>query len=83
METVVEKVPTWALCYIINGDATGLTEDDIAQIQDFFDSYRKGGMEIQIVSPHEGNEGYFTHVPAFGLPSEVVDCDILYTNIEI
>lgn len=25
----IEKIPTWALCYIINGDPTGLSDEDI------------------------------------------------------
>ena len=26
MNTSIEKIPTWSLCYLINDDATGLTE---------------------------------------------------------
>ena len=26
MNRSIEAIPTWALCYIINGDASGLTE---------------------------------------------------------
>lgn len=32
METGVEKVPTYALCYLVNGDATGLTEQEVNEI---------------------------------------------------
>lgn len=32
MEFFIEPIPTWALCYLINGDPTGLTDDEIAMI---------------------------------------------------
>ena len=48
MNKTTEKIPTWSLGYIINGDATGLT-----------------------------------HHPLFGLPTEVEDCEILYTDDNI
>ena len=32
METGVEKVPTYALGYLVNGDATGLTEQEVNEI---------------------------------------------------
>lgn len=31
----IEKIPTWALCYIINGDPTGLSDEDIKMIDGF------------------------------------------------
>ena len=30
----IEKVPTWALCYIINGDPTGLSDEDIKMVDE-------------------------------------------------
>ena len=29
MNRSIEAIPTWALCYIINGDASGLTDEEI------------------------------------------------------
>lgn len=82
MEKVVERIPSWALCYIVNGDPEGLTNEDLAQVQGFYDSYRKAGYQIEIISPHEDDEGYFSRYPAFGLPGDVIDCDVLYTSIK-
>lgn len=31
----IEKIPTWALCYIINGDPTGLSDEDIKMVDGF------------------------------------------------
>lgn len=82
MEKVVERIPNWALCYIEYGDKTGLTDEDIKNVDAFYESYRKGGMEIQGIYPvkddHNNFEAYFSHCPAFGLPCDVVDCDVMY-----
>lgn len=82
MKKVVERIPDWALCYIEYGDKTGLTDDDIKKVDDFYESYRKGGMEIQGIYPvrdeNEDYEAYFSRYPAFGLACNVVDCDVLY-----
>lgn len=32
MNKTTEKIPTWSLCYLINGDPTGLTDDEIRMI---------------------------------------------------
>ena len=29
MEFIIEKIPTWALCYFVNDYATGLTDEEI------------------------------------------------------
>ena len=28
MHKTTERIPTWSLCYLINGDASGLTEEE-------------------------------------------------------
>ena len=63
MEKTIEKIPTWSLCYLVNGDASGLTEEELQTIDRWYKD-----MGVQVVSP----------CPAFGLPTEVVDCDIFY-----
>lgn len=32
MNKTTEKIPTWSLGYIINGDATALTDDEVLTI---------------------------------------------------
>lgn len=75
----VEKIPTWSIGYIINGDSTGLTEDEIRMIDNWLNEW-----QVEIVSPITGGQGnaqpYFSHCPLFGLPAEVEECDIIYTN---
>ena len=59
------------------GDASSLTDEEIGVIDTWIHNW-----QVQIVSPVTTEEGdlepYFSSHPLFGLPSEVVDCDILY-----
>ena len=79
MNKTTEMIPTWSLCYLINGDATGLTDDEIRMIDKWMNDW-----QVQIISPLTDEEGnaqpYFSRYPLFGLPAEVEDCDILYLN---
>ena len=51
MNKTTEKIPTWSLCYLINGDATGLTEDEINMIDQWTSDW-----QVQIVSPFTDEE---------------------------
>lgn len=77
MEKTIEKIPTLSLCYLVNGDASGLTEEELQTIDRWYKD-----MGVQVVSPVMDSEcnlqPYFSPCPAFGLPTEVVDCDIFY-----
>lgn len=79
MNRTTEKIPTWSLAYIINSDATALTDDEVQTIDRWMKQW-----QVQDVSPLTDKEGnalpYFTHYPLFGLPTEVEDCEILYLN---
>ena len=76
MELTTEPIPTWALCYLINGDPTGLTDEEIAMVDKWYELNK-----VEIVSTASDQEGecypYFTHFPAFGLPTEVIDCNVV------
>lgn len=71
-ETFRLEIPTWSLCYIINGDAEGLESDEIEMIDNFLKVNKVG-----IVSPDSDFEEYFSWRPFFGEPCEVVDCDVI------
>lgn len=69
MERTIEKIPTWAISAIINDDRTGLTDDDEKVIDEWFET---SGYDY-ICAPN-GN-AYFDPFPAFGLASDVYDCE--------
>lgn len=62
MNRSIEAIPTWALCYIINGDASGLTDEEIRMVDE---AIRKNNIEI--VSPRYNEdmctEPYFSRYP--------------------
>ena len=68
-----EPIPTWALCYIINGDATGLTDEEIVMV----DSWVKDS-GYEIITPCEDEKGEFFNsfcsCPAFGAPCDCTEC---------
>ena len=76
-EMYVERIPTWALCYLVNDDPSGLSEEDIRMVDEFVNKNN-----VSIVDPVRTNEDgdfheYFSHYPAFGLGTDVVDCNIV------
>ena len=70
-ETYICKIPTWALNYLVNADAEGLTDEDFALVCAW---ERKWDKPISISA--SGNP-YFSNSPAFGLPCDVEDCEVL------
>ena len=70
------KIPTWALCYLINGDDSGLEAEDKKLVDDWVEKTREGG-RIDVCCPKEGEEAYFCRYPAFGLPCDVEECDVV------
>lgn len=76
----VERIPTYALPYLVNGDATHLTDEEVKMIDDVCRDNR-----IELVVPiTESVEGspqpYFSIMPFFGLPSEVEDCIVIFED---
>ena len=77
MEQTIERIPTWALCYINYGDPTALTDEEIALVDEW---QNRNNVADVCTAYTEGEkpQPYFTHNPAFGLPTEVMDCYIIY-----
>lgn len=46
MEKTTEKIPTWSLSYLVNGDASGLTDEELQTIDRWYKD-----MGVQVVSP--------------------------------
>lgn len=69
------RIPTWALCYLVNSDDSGLDAEDKKTVDEWVERTRNGG-RID-VCPTPDSEPYFSRYPAFGLACDVEDCDVL------
>ena len=77
--TNVEKVPTWALLYMINGDPSDLTEEEIKIIDNCGFEPLSECDENGFAIDNEYSHPYFSCYPAFGiLPCEVEDWIVRY-----
>lgn len=77
MEHSIERIPTWALCYLINSDPSGLNEEDFEMIDKWCNENNISVVCTASDKEGESEESYFTHYPAFGLPTDVVDCNVI------
>ena len=64
------------MCYLINGDTEGITDEEKAIIDKWWEHNN-----VVTVSPATDDEGsshpYFSYFPAFGLGSDVIDCNVM------
>jgi hypothetical protein len=74
IETYEAKLPSWAMSYIINNDASGLEDYEIRQVDEYLDRFYQMGSVV--VGYNENEEPFFCSRPAFGLACDVLDCDI-------
>ena len=75
------KLPTWAVAYLVNADDSGLDDDQIAEVDDFFDDmldkdYRAGVFEYVELLPNgkvkivDDPTPHHEARPAFGKPCD-------------
>jgi len=71
------NVPTWALSYLVNNDASGITEEDKKQVDGWrdkcIDALRAETPGASFDFFYSDQEGSFTHRPAFGLAADAID----------
>lgn len=72
----IERIPTWSLGYIMNGDSSDLNDDEITLIDNFL-----RGNKVICVSC-DNDDTYFSSCPAFGLACEVAECTVTYDATE-
>ena len=70
-ETHSCRIPTWALNYLVNADTEGLTEEDLKLVR-AWECKWDGPISISA-----SGDPYFSNCPAFGLPCDVEDCEVL------
>lgn len=67
----VERVPVWATSYIMYGDDSGLSLEDLRAVRSYLAGLRRDG--LRLVAPVEGAAQYFETCPRFGLACDCVD----------
>ncbi len=70
------QIPTYAICYIEYGDASGLDDLDIELIDGFINANFPNGFSVDW---KDIDNPYFSSHPEFGLPMDVVDADFYYS----
>ena len=71
MKFELYDLPEWSLCYLINGDATGLEDEEIAMI----DAWMERAGVAWVCPPEEEDGGpHFDPRPVFGLGADVLPC---------
>ena len=70
-DNVVEGIPNWATCYIMYGDDSGLTLEDVAMADKFVKDLEKDGLRLS--HPISGSENEFNSYPAFGDACDTTD----------
>lgn len=77
METSIEKIPTYALCYLVNGDTECLTDEEIKMINNHLE--RHNVLHIFPINSDEPLQPYISAYPWFGSQlTEVVDCEVTF-----
>lgn len=68
----VEKIPDWAVNYLVNSDDSNLTPEDKKMVDDYVERLLKE-RHLRLICPIDGTESEFEPHPAFGLASGTVD----------
>jgi len=79
-DTYEYKIPVWAICPLVYGDMTGLSDEDEGNVKQFFKDVHKlaNTRAWHISFPENIDESkYFSSSPEFGLACDVVDTEIL------
>jgi len=76
------SMPDYALCYIVNADSSGLTDEDKTTIdnalQPYYDEADKIDGYVEFCFDFDKQpDPYFTWHPLYGLASNCYDCKIL------
>ena len=79
IESYTVEVPEYALCYIVNNDASGLNDEDIKNTDNFMEEYYDRASELKghVIFSTTEEEGSFNPFPEFGLACNTVTCKIL------
>lgn len=72
------NVPTYALPYLINADPSGLSDEEIAAIDEWYAGLEVEGLSFTLDVVDSQAAPYFSNCPAFGLPAECERVAVTY-----
>lgn len=72
------NVPAYALPYLINADASGLDDEEIAAIDEWYAGLEVEGLSFTLDCVDSQAAPYFSNCPAFGLPAECERVAVTY-----
>ena len=73
------QVPAWSLCYLVNGDSTGISDEEQAEVDSWYSQFMQESQESggDVIFSITDESEYFTWNPDFGLACHCVECEIL------
>ena len=74
-EYTVEKVPSYAISYLENGEEGNLDDKDIAIIEKWVKEMTDDGYDMTSFEYLE-DDAHFSRYPAFGLPTDCIETKI-------
>jgi len=80
------SMPTWAMSYVFNSDASGITDEEQMLIDTWYASYSRGYLTIDILQDEDTGEDMepdFRHIPEFGLACDCLDVNVYAATLPI
>lgn len=71
-------VPQWALPYLFNGNSTDLSSEEIRAADSWYAAIQEPGRSAVLCSVGPESDGFFSSVPAFGLPAQCERVAVCY-----
>ena len=69
------SIPSYALSYLVNGDASGIEDSDQDEIDNWLNT-ELAEYESIVYDMADDAEPSFTSQPAFGLPVDCIECKV-------
>jgi hypothetical protein len=72
VKTVEYLIPSYALCYLLYGDTSGMENEDIATVDRWQEKNIPASAHLSV-----GEDYGFSTRPAFGLPCDCTECEVV------
>ena len=73
------QVPAWSLCYLVNGDSLGISDEEQAEVDAWYSQFTQEAQELggYVIFAVTDESESFTWNPEFGGACDCVECEIL------